>query len=96
MSNEQLAISNESQTRQMKDSGVEWIGEIPAQWKVTKLLNILRSSISDGPHETPELVSENGIPFISVDSLNSTKSIDFSVVKKYISEEKYSDYCNIW
>ena len=93
MSNEQLAISNESQTRQMKDSGVEWIGEIPAQWKVTKLLNILRSSISDGPHETPELVSENGIPFISVDSLNSTKSIDFSVVKKYISEEKYSDYC---
>ena len=78
--------------REMKYSGVEWIGNIPEEWDVTKLLNILRSSISDGPHETPELVSENGIPFISVDSLNSTKSIDFSVVRKYISKEAYLEY----
>ena len=39
MSNEQLAISNESQTRQMKDSGVEWIGEIPAHWEILRNKN---------------------------------------------------------
>ncbi len=24
-------------SREMKDSGVEWIGEIPEDWKITKL-----------------------------------------------------------
>ena len=36
MSNEQLAISNDSQTRQMKDSGVAWIGEIPETWETVR------------------------------------------------------------
>ncbi|MDO5151166.1 MAG: restriction endonuclease subunit S, partial [Oscillospiraceae bacterium] len=78
--------------REMKDSGIVWIGEIPQNWKTTKLLNVLRCPISDGPHETPELVTENGIPFISVDSLNSTKSVDLSIVKKFISQELYEEY----
>ena len=75
----------------MKDSGIGWIGEIPRDWERTKLLNCLRCPISDGPHETPNLV-ENGIPFISVDSLNSTEFIDLSVVRKFISDEDYSIY----
>lgn len=77
--------------RKMKDSGVEWIGEIPEDWDRTSLLNLLRTNISDGPHETP-VVHEEGIPFISVDSLNETDKIDFSVCKKYISEEDYGIY----
>lgn len=36
MSNEQLAISNDSQPRKMKYSGVEWIGNIPAEWSIIK------------------------------------------------------------
>ena len=36
MSNEQLAISNDPQTRQMKDSGVECIGEIPESWEIRR------------------------------------------------------------
>ncbi len=77
--------------RQMKDSGIEWIGEIPEFWKRTKLLNLLRQSICDGPHETPILIEE-GIPFISIDSLNSSEHIDFSKCKKYISENDYQRY----
>jgi len=77
--------------RKMKDSGIEWIGEIPESWDVSKLLYFLRSSISDGPHETPEVLNE-GVPFISVDSLNDSEKIDFSVVKKFISEEQYLEY----
>ena len=77
--------------RQMKDSGIEWIGQIPESWDTAKLLYLLRKPISDGPHETPEVLNE-GIPFISVDSLNDTEDIDFSVVKKFISEEQYVEY----
>lgn len=80
-------------SREMKDSGVEWIGEIPKNWDVMKLLFVLRRSITDGPHETPNLVeSQEGIPFISVDSLNNTKQVDLSIVKKYISVKDYKEY----
>ncbi len=75
-----------------KESGVQWIGKIPSHWKCTSFIYGLRSKISDGPHETPALV-ESGIPFISIDSLNDTKDIDFSVVKKFISEKDYVFYC---
>lgn len=80
-------------SREMKDSRVEWIGEIPKNWDVMKLLFVLRRSITDGPHETPNLVeSQEGIPFISVDSLNNTKQVDLSIVKKYISVKDYKEY----
>lgn len=36
----------------MKDSGVEWIGEIPEHWKMVRL-KFLLSHIIDCPHETP-------------------------------------------
>ena len=77
--------------RKMKDSGIEWIGEIPESWDVSKLLYFLRCPICDGPHETPDVLTE-GIPFISVDSLNESEHIDFSIVKKFISEEQYLEY----
>ena len=76
---------------EMIDSNVHWIGLMPKKWNSTKLLYCLRKSISDGPHETPFLI-DDGIPFISVDSLNESKNIDFSSVKKYISEEDYKRF----
>lgn len=76
-----------------KDSGVKWLGEIPSHWDSASLLYLLRAKISDGPHETPNLI-EDGIPFISIDSLNDTKEIDFSVVKKFISYKDHERYCN--
>ena len=77
--------------RAMKDSGIEWIGEIPEGWETPKLLYVLREKICDGPHETPNYVDQ-GIPFISIDSLNESKSINFENVKRFISEEDYNYY----
>ena len=74
-----------------KDSGVEWIGKIPSHWEVVPLLYMLRQKICDGPHETPKLIDE-GIPFISIDSLNDSEKINFDVVKKYISEDDFKRY----
>lgn len=72
----------------MKDSGVEWIGKIPESWIQLSLIKTLREPITDGPHETPNYV-DNGIPFISVDSLSKGENVNLSVAKKFISEEDY-------
>jgi len=42
----------------MKDSGIEWLGEIPAHWRTTRLKHVT-SIIVDCPHETP-VYSEDG------------------------------------
>ena len=74
-----------------RPSGVDWIGDVPEHWEVMKLLYCLRQPICDGPHETPTLV-EDGVPFISIDSLNDTKQIDLSKATKFISEDDYLTY----
>ena len=43
----------------MKDSGVEWIGEIPKHWKMVRL-KFLLSHIIDCPHETPIYSADGG------------------------------------
>ena len=32
-------------TRKMKDSGIEWIGEIPEDWKITKFKRYSKSAM---------------------------------------------------
>ena len=68
-------------SRPMKDSGVEWIGEIPEGWHTTKLRNCLRNPITDGPHETPQYVTD-GVPFISVNAINWDGTINRDVNTK--------------
>lgn len=75
----------------MKDSGVEWIGEIPSHWNETKVLNLLSMPITDGPHETPDLF-DSGIPFISADAV-SDGYINFDNKRGYISQEYYEECC---
>lgn len=75
----------------MKNSGVNWLHKIPTNWQTSKLLYCLREQICDGPHETPNYI-DNGIPFVSVDSLNDGKNINFDIVKKFISEQQYQAY----
>lgn len=49
------------------------------------MLDLLVQPVSDGPHETPDLV-DDGIPFISVDAIVDNK-IDFDRKRGYITEE---------
>ena len=34
-------------SRNMKDSGIEWIGEIPENWRVIKYKGLLKKSLDD-------------------------------------------------
>ena len=74
---------------EVKDSGVEWIGKIPKEWNITRVKYALRKKITDGPHETPQFISE-GIPFLSVDAIQDGKLIFDNC--RYISEEDHNRY----
>lgn len=75
----------------MKDSGIDWIGEIPEHWEQSKTLYVLSMPITDGPHTTPDLFDE-GIPFISADAV-SDGFINFENKRGYISESFYEECC---
>lgn len=71
---------------EMKGSGIEWIGEIPKNSKVTKLKYLVSRNITDGTHQTPEYADkEGGYPFLS--SKDITKEyIDWSDIK-YVTKK---------
>lgn len=77
----------------MKDSGVDWIGEIPEHWDVMKTLFTLSMPITDGPHETP-LLYDNGIPFVSAEAVSmGNGGINFNHIRGYISKAFYDECC---
>ena len=72
-----------------KDSGLQWVPEIPDTWDNRKMITILSMRVVDGPHESPVLHNE-GIPYISATAIENGK-INFDLMRGYISEE----YCNL-
>ena len=72
-----------------KDSGIEWIGEIPNHWKAIPMRFLLRRRITDGPHETPKFLPD-GVPFLSVDGIQDGELV-FEGCRK-ISEEDHEKY----
>jgi len=73
----------------VKDSGVEWIGEVPAHWDICPIKFLVSTPVTDGPHETPEFIDE-GIPFISAEAV-SQGEINFNKAK-FISPHDHSRY----
>ncbi|WP_370613351.1 restriction endonuclease subunit S [Citrobacter portucalensis] len=83
----------------MKDSGVEWLGDVPKHWDVCAIKHIVSTPITDGPHETPDFI-DDGIPFISAEAISSGV-IDFDKKRACISikdhkrfSKKYSPQFN--
>ena len=60
--------------REMKDSGIEWIGEIPADWKVVKnkyLLSLLYSGGTPSVSNNDFYCVEGGTPFVSISDMST-------------------------
>lgn len=72
----------------MKDSGVEWIGEIPAGWGVGRLKDA--SQVNAGnPAPKPELFTDDGnIPFLRVSDLSKAKDGICHSARDWISDPK--------
>ncbi len=71
----------------MRDSGVEWLGEVPAHWVVTSMKHLVSAPIIDGPHLSPVKQNE-GIPFISAEAI-SQGYVNFEKKWGYISKEDH-------
>ena len=71
----------------MKPSGVEWLGEVPENWEVKAIKHIVSTPVTDGPHETPEILGE-GVPFLSAESVKNLK-LDFEKKRGFISEKEH-------
>ena len=72
------------QYAEYKDSGVEWLGEIPRDWMATELKR--NCKVTDGSHHSPAIEVE-GLPFISVTDVGVNK-INFIDSKK-ISDQSF-------
>ena len=81
-------------TVQMKDSGVEWLGEVPAHWHVGALKHFISpvpGAIKTGPfgsHLKSEDMKEG--PY-KVFNQRSVIDADFSAGDNFISEEKFGE-----
>nr|WP_026682646.1 restriction endonuclease subunit S [Priestia megaterium] len=70
----------------MKDSGVEWIGEIPEHWNIAKL-GLISNVIDPEPsHRAPSMKKDNGFPYVGIRDLNRDGSINLDTARM-IEEE---------
>ena len=67
----------------IKDSGVEWLGDIPKHWKVIRLKH-LANKITDGEHISPKNI-DIGIPLLSAKDIRE-RYIRFDDAS-YVTEE---------
>lgn len=82
----------------MKDSGVAWLGEVPAHWEICSISHIL-DSIGDVDHFMPASV-EKGVPYlmtgdlkeslsrVSLDECKQVSHDDFLALSKRIKSSK--------
>lgn len=64
--------------RQMKDSGVEWIGEIPQDWNFTALKRVAFIQTGNTPSKNRQEIyysNANGIPWIKADNMGTYRPI---------------------
>lgn len=65
--------------REMKNSGIEWIGDIPSGWKVCKLKNIIKF-LNGYAFDSGVLKSDGLYPVIRIGDKFHTKYVRFSLV----------------
>ena len=76
----------------MKDSGIEWIGQIPEHWKKCKIKQVADAYNGDRSSNYPsgdDIVAE-GVPFITSNNLNAIVLTTQIEKNKFITEEKYN------
>jgi type I restriction enzyme S subunit len=88
------AVINEAVTKglnpnaKMKDSGIEWLGEVPEHWSVLSVNKLIE--VKDGTHDTPIYVDQDypdSYPLITSKDFKNGE-IDFTNAK-YISKDDH-------
>lgn len=74
---------------QTKDSGIEWLGEIPAHWSMLQLRRVVDKFV-DYRGKTPAK-TDSGIPLITAGAVKDGH-IDHSLVPEFIADDDYEDW----
>lgn len=74
----------------MKNSGVEWLGEVPEHWELPKLIH-QTSKIGDGLHSTPQYQDGTGYYFVNGNNLVSGQIV-VSTTSKEVPEDEYKKH----
>lgn len=93
---ERTAVINQAVTKgldpnfPMKDSGIEWLGEIPAHWEV-KRVKYLLDDIIDNRGRTPPFGTE-GVPMLEVKQLDEEMEYPSLNFEKFVKQEHVNKY----
>ena len=81
--------------REMKDSGVEWIGEIPKEWEIRNIRNLF--SFGKGLNITKENLKEHGVAVISYGQIHSKLNPFYKIADDLIRfvDESYLKTSNL-
>ncbi len=74
----------------MKDSGVEWLGEVPEHWK-RKPMNYLIAHTVDNRGRTPTVIG-HGIPMVEVSQVAGQGYYTSDNYTKFITKESYKQF----
>ncbi|TVZ23457.1 type I restriction enzyme S subunit [Dokdonia sp. Hel_I_63] len=73
-------------TVKLKDSGIDWIGEIPEHWEVKRIKDIFNTLAGGTPSTKEKSFWIGEIPWIPSGAVQNGE-VNSSVIKSYISEE---------
>ena len=71
----------------MRDSGVDWLGDVPEHWSVINVSHAL-NAIGDVDHYMPKSI-ENGVPYLMTGDL---KELVSNIILKDCKQVSYKDY----
>lgn len=97
LNEQKLAIIDQAATKGLTlntifvPTGNIWIESIPTGWKLLPLKRWVNTKITDGPHETPELI-DFGVPFMSAESMINGH-LDFDHKRGYITQKTHEFFC---
>ena len=73
--NSQSCAKNLGLELEMKDSGVEWIGEVPKHWKITRLKYVASKGVQYGLNIESESYEDSGVRFLRVTDIDSDGTV---------------------
>ena len=76
-----------------KDSGVEWLGEVPEHWDVVRLRQL--GPLLKGSGASKEDVVDEGVPCVRYGDLYTTHSFFIRAARTCVTEERSADYTPI-
>src|SRR5687767_15988408 len=68
----------------MKDSGVEWIGEIPSDWDTYHLRHLIVGGTQNGIYKGQEYYAGDGVPLISMSEAFTSSVIEETAKRRLL------------